>query len=306
MHPRYALTAASWLSRDDYPFESRWMDTSEGRMHYIDEGKGHPIVFVHGGPTWSFLYRQLITNLRRDYRCIAIDHLGFGLSDKPEKADYKPSGHTRRLGLVLDQLEITDATVVAHDIGGPIALAWAMEQPDRMRDYILFNTWMWSLKDDLCARQLKNLITNPINVMWQRVLETSPKFFLPVLFADGYKMPNTIQDQYLGPFKDVRQRRGAIEFARALVKESAWFEDLWARRRSIADKRALLLWGMNDPWHGPAALDRWANALPMTQVVPLEGIGNYVPEQAPWRSVWEIRAFLSDATSLGAATSVPA
>ena len=77
------MTDLSWLNRDEYPFASHYFQTAAGRLHYVDEGQGAPIVMVHGNPTWSFLYRHLIKQLRTDYRCVAVDHLGFGLSDKP-------------------------------------------------------------------------------------------------------------------------------------------------------------------------------------------------------------------------------
>jgi haloalkane dehalogenase len=77
------MRTAEWLDRDEYPFESRYFDLEMGRMHHVDEGSGEPIVMVHGNPTWSYLYRHLIKQLSPDYRCVAMDHIGFGLSEKP-------------------------------------------------------------------------------------------------------------------------------------------------------------------------------------------------------------------------------
>ena len=139
--------SAPWLDRDLYPFASRHFEQPQGRMHYVDEGSGPPVVFVHGNPTWSFCWRHLVLALRSDHRCIAVDHLGFGLSDKPDTV-LTPAEHADNLIRLLDHLDIHDATLVVEDWGGPIGLAWALERPGRVRRCVLFNTWMWSVAGD--------------------------------------------------------------------------------------------------------------------------------------------------------------
>src|SRR5829696_2438417 len=89
--------APAWVDREAYPFSSRWLSLPEGRIHYVDEGEGPTLLFVHGTPTWSFEYRHLIRALRQTHRCVALDHLGFGLSDRPGDADYGPEAHAGRL-----------------------------------------------------------------------------------------------------------------------------------------------------------------------------------------------------------------
>ena len=84
------MDPTSWLDRVEYPFASHYFQVPAGNLHYVDEGSGAPIVMVHGNPTWSFLYRKLIKALRPEYRCLAVDHLGFGLSDKPGEWSYLP------------------------------------------------------------------------------------------------------------------------------------------------------------------------------------------------------------------------
>src|SRR5687767_13651634 len=137
-----------WLDRSLYPFSSRYFESTDGRMHYIDEGDGTPVVFVHGTPTWSFLYRHLVARLATRHRVIAVDHLGFGLSEKPATAPYEPADHARRLGALLDSLSVSGATLVVHDFGGPIGLAAALARPDRFDRLVLFNSWMWSVAGD--------------------------------------------------------------------------------------------------------------------------------------------------------------
>jgi haloalkane dehalogenase len=87
------MSDTDWIGRQEYPFTSHFFDVPAGRLHYVDEGSGPPIVMVHGNPTWSYLYRHLIKRLRAEYRCVALDHLGFGLSGKSRNWSYLPADH---------------------------------------------------------------------------------------------------------------------------------------------------------------------------------------------------------------------
>ena len=141
-------TAAPWLLDSLYPFTSRFLQVDGGRMHYIEEGSGEPIVFVHGFPTWSFMWRGLVNDLSARHRCIAIDHIGFGLSEKPEQWSYTPEAHARNFRKVINDLGVGQFSLVVHDFGGPIALAYALDNPGRVRRLTVINSFMWSLKAD--------------------------------------------------------------------------------------------------------------------------------------------------------------
>jgi len=109
-----SLPEPAWLDRSLYPFKSRFFSTDEGRLHYVDEGQGRPVLFVHGTPSWSFEWRHAIASLRGEARAIAIDHLGFGLSDKPLVAAYRPEDHARRLLAFVRALDLQDVTLVVQ------------------------------------------------------------------------------------------------------------------------------------------------------------------------------------------------
>jgi haloalkane dehalogenase len=104
-----------------YPFDSRWFDSSAGRLHYVDEGRGPAILMCHGNPTWSFLYRQLIRTLQGTFRCIAVDYLGFGLSDRPPGYGYTPAEHAGVVGELVRELDLKELIVMGHDWAGQSA-----------------------------------------------------------------------------------------------------------------------------------------------------------------------------------------
>jgi haloalkane dehalogenase len=103
-----------------FPFQSRWLESDDIRIHYVDEGSGPPILMCHGNPTWSFLYRNVIAGLRDRFRCIAVDYPGFGLSDRPDGYTYTPAEHASVVGRLVDQLGLEDFIVMGQDWGGPM------------------------------------------------------------------------------------------------------------------------------------------------------------------------------------------
>ena len=131
-----------WVSDELYPFESRLFATADGHeMHYVDEGSGPVVVFVHGNPAWSFEFRHLIEGLRSEFRCIAADHIGFGLSSRSDRReDHHPRAHARRLTELLEHLDVRDATLFLTDWGGPIGLEFARRHPERVGKLVITNT----------------------------------------------------------------------------------------------------------------------------------------------------------------------
>ena len=126
----------------DFPFESRYREVDGLRLAYLDEGEGQPVVFFHGEPTWSFLWRKVIPPVRdAGYRCIAPDYAGFGRSDKPTDLDwYTYDRHVELMAALLEELDLRDATAVVHDWGGPIGLRLAVEHPDRFSRIVIMET----------------------------------------------------------------------------------------------------------------------------------------------------------------------
>jgi haloalkane dehalogenase len=130
----------------DFPFESHYRSYDGLRLAHLDEGSGPPVVFFHGEPTWSFLWRHVIGPVRdAGYRCIAPDLPGFGRSDKPTDLDwYSYDRHVAAVAPLLEELDLRDATVVVHDWGGPIGLRLAVEHPDRVARIVVLDTGLFT------------------------------------------------------------------------------------------------------------------------------------------------------------------
>jgi haloalkane dehalogenase len=126
-----------------YPFASHFLNRDGLKLHYLDEGTGDPVVMLHGNPTWSYYYRNLVAALRDHYRCIVPDHIGCGLSDKPQppRYDYSLKSRVDDLTALLDLLNVHErVTLVVHDWGGMIGLAWAARNVNAIKRLVILNT----------------------------------------------------------------------------------------------------------------------------------------------------------------------
>lgn len=133
--------------RDKWPYAPRFADVNGWRMHYVDEGKGDPVVLLHGNPAWGFLYRDVIGPLVASGRRVIVpDMIGFGLSEKPTREQaHTLDGHTANLTALMRQLDLTRIALVCHDWGGPTGLSFAMSNPERIRALTIMSTWAWPL-----------------------------------------------------------------------------------------------------------------------------------------------------------------
>jgi haloalkane dehalogenase len=271
-----------WLDRQAYPFTPRQLELPEGRVSYVDQGRGPPILFVHGTPTWSFEYRHLIQALSRTHRCIAPDHLGFGLSQRPRDFPYTPEAHARVLAQFVQRLGLQSFTLVAHDFGGPIALPLALEQAGRVQRLVLLNTWMWSFADDPSMLRKARLAGGALGRWLYRRLNFSLRVLTPHAYGDGRKLTAAIHRQYLALFPDADSRERVLwTLARALTESSAYYDRLWQRRERLSAIPTLILWGMRDRAFPPAMLTRWRQAAPHARVVELAEAGHWPHEESP-------------------------
>ncbi|MEO0473111.1 MAG: alpha/beta fold hydrolase, partial [Bacteroidota bacterium] len=259
---QHVHSQATWLDRSSYPFQSHFWETEEGRLHYIDEGAGQPILFVHGTPVWSFVYRHLIAAFSQTHRCIAVDHLGFGLSDHPEACDYRPQAHARRLKGLIEKLDLRDFILVVHDFGGPIGLGAALEMPARVARIVIMNTWLWQTEDDPNAIRVNRLLNGWIGRFMYLQLNASARFLIPAAFADKKKLTKQIHHHYRKVFPSPGSRKGALEIGKSLLDASAWYGSLGRQLGALHHASSLILWGEKDPFIQMDALAKWQNLLP--------------------------------------------
>lgn len=282
-----------WVDRDLYPFESKYLDVGPGRVHYVDEGSGPIVLMVHGTPVWSFVYRALIRDLSRDHRVIAPDHLGFGLSDRPDDFGYRPADHARVLEELIGQLGLRDITLVVHDFGGPIGLSYAARHPDNVRALVLFNTWLWSLTGSKSERIARVMGGGFGRFLYTR-LNISPRTIVPASFGDRSRLSKAAHRHYIEALDTPRARYPSWVLARELLGSSQWYDQLWKDRAVLARHPTLFVWGRKDPAFGDA-LPRWREAFPDARVLELADVGHFVQEEAPQEATSAIRTFLAEA-----------
>jgi haloalkane dehalogenase len=279
-----------WLDKTEYPFTSRFYSINGQNLHYVDEGQGEIILFIHGTPSWSFDYRHCTWELSKTHRCIAIDHIGFGLSDKPEHYDYSTINHSRTLEqFILDQ-GLKNFTLVMHDFGGPIGLNVAIKYPELVKKLVILNSWLWSSQDDPDFIKMKKILKSPLLPFLYRYLNFSPRFVLPNSFGDQ-KLKMNILKQYTKPFGNPGERNGALAYAKSLLNDQDWFESLWNKKEVIVQKPTLLIWGMKDPVIKPHHLEKFISGFTNTEIVRLSGCGHFPQEEEPNAVIHAIQKF---------------
>jgi haloalkane dehalogenase len=269
-----------------FPFEPRFVSAGDVRLHYVDEGPrdAAPILFVHGNPTWSYLWRRPIAALsERGRRCVAFDHMGFGRSDKPpEPKRYVLRAHIDNALALIDELDLRDATLVAHDWGGPIGLGALVERPDRFSRAVLTNTWAWELPSFL-PPFLREFRTEGLG----EILALGGNLFVESI-PGGMATRDTdpvMMDAYRAPFPDYWSRIGTLAFQRDIPLTE---RDVSARLMgSIHDRLEglelplTLLWGMRDTVFRPVFIDQWRELFPQAEVIELADAAHFVPEDRP-------------------------
>lgn len=317
-----SVTSADPIDRAAYPFADRWIDLPAGRMHYVDEGPGSGakttgantgaadtgaaetgaadgrgvLLFVHGTPTWSFEWRHLIRDLSAGHRCVAPDHLGFGLSERPEGFDYSPEAHAQNLAAFVRALDLRDITLVVHDFGGPIGLPLALAGDGRVKRLVVLNSWMWSFEGDKAMKRLGKLAGTGFWKFLYRRANFSLRMLMPYAYGDKRKLTPGIRAQYLERFPDADSRGRVLwALAKALLGSSAHYASLWERRAELARLPALIIWGPEDRAFPPPFLARWKSALPRAGAVEIAGAGHWPHEEEPEAVAAALRGFLASA-----------
>jgi haloalkane dehalogenase len=283
----------AWLPEQLYPFESHYAQINGASVHYIDEGSGPPLLLLHGNPTWSFLYRDVIKGLRDRFRCVALDHPGFGLSKAAPGYGYTPAEHATVVEQFVQQLDLSGVTMMVQDWGGPIGFAVATRHPDRFAAFVIGNTWAWP-KTDLGTQLFSHVLGGPIG----GYLILRRNFFVEKLIPGGVRrkrLPEAVMEAYRGPFPTPESRRPMLVFPREILASRPFLAEVESRLPVVADRPALLVWPTKDVAFREPERRRWEQIFPNHRTVMLEGAGHYIQEDAADEIVSAIRDWAGSA-----------
>jgi pimeloyl-ACP methyl ester carboxylesterase len=281
-----------------FPFKPRYLHTGDVRLHYVDEGPrdAPPLLMLHGNPTWSYMYRRPIAELgAAGHRCVALDHMGFGRSDKPPYlTGYSLEAHVQNTLALIDELDLRDVLLVAHDWGGPIGLGAALERRDRLRGLALMNTWAWELPSFL-PPFLREFRTDGLG----EILALGGNLFVESIPGGMHRRDTDprMMEAYRAPFPDYWSRVAPLAFQREIPlterDRSAALMGAIHERLPQLDQPVLLVWGMRDPVFQPVFLEQWLELFPAARVVELDTAAHYLVEDEPDAVIAALAEFAS-------------
>lgn len=281
------------------PFARREVHEDGVRLHVFDDGEGAPILFVHGNPTWSYLWRSLMTPARQaGFRVVAPDHAGFGLSDKPtDPRYYSLARHVANLRAVARALDLRDVTLVLHDWGGPIGMGLAVEEPERIARLCICNTVAFAPKEARPLTKWHARLASPWGyraAVWLNAVERSA-----MTLGVVRPLPSHVRRAYDWPMRQRGARIAAARFVQMVPDgpehpEAATLRSYQARYPTLANKPMLVLWADKDRAMRARFAERWRDDFPGAQVrhVAPEA-GHFWQEDAPELFVPHILAFAS-------------
>ena len=301
------INSVQFLKRNgleqEYPFQSHYLQLEDACYHYIDEYNGagqsdnkEVLLFVHGNPTWSFAWRNLIKPLSKKYRCIAVDHIGCGLSDKPQQYRYQLSQHIANLQQLIKELDLQNITLVAHDWGGAIGSGAAGRMPKRFKRIVLMNTaafrsTMIPFRIALCRIPL-------LGSIGVRGFNLFARAAISMAVSKSKPMPKQIAKCYLAPYDNWNNRIAVDRFVKdiplSITHESyATILDVENNLTKLADLPILFPWGKQDWCFTTKFLDIFLEHFPNAQTKIFENASHYIFEDVPDELVNLISEFLT-------------
>jgi haloalkane dehalogenase len=277
-----------------YPFAHHFVELPDGaRVHFLDEGPAEAretIVFLHGNPTWSFLYRNIVLALRGEVRCVAPDYPGFGLSEAPAGHDFRPRALSRAIEQLLDALKLSRVVLMVQDWGGPIGLGLAGRRPELVRALVIGNSWAWPKDSDPNARRFSAIMGGPVGRYLGLHFNAIPHLFFALGTRDA--IPDEVMEMYLRPFRRPDRREPTVIFPREILASQDYLAEVEAGLTRLADRPALIVWGARDAAFRTADRERFERAFPWHRTVLLESAKHFIQEDEPARIAAEIRQFL--------------
>ncbi|WP_410598506.1 alpha/beta fold hydrolase [Amycolatopsis sp. lyj-90] len=278
----------SWVDDSLFPFESRFVDIDGHTVHYVDEGSGPTLLLLHGNPTWSFLWRDVISALRDDFRCVALDYPGFGLSTPKPGYRYLPAEHADVVTGFVDTLGLDGVTLVGQDWGGPIGLATARRRPGVFDRLVLANSWAWPVNGILHFESFSRIAGGPPIRFLARRFNLVVKAFVP-LGHRRRKVTAAEMTHYRRAMDTPGRRQASAVLPGQIIGSRAFFTEVEAGLADLAHLPTLIVWSDAQVGFRTQERERLQASFPEHKTVIVEGAGLYVESDAPEEFVAAIR-----------------
>lgn len=294
----YPLTSSLVASVYEYPFPSHYLDLDGQRLHYLDEGRGPVVALLHGNPTWSYMYRRLIPLLAENHRVIVPDHIGCGLSDKPQKYPYGLRKHRDNFLRLLRHCSVDRFSLVAHDWGGAIGLAAVVTEPERLEKCVLMNTAAFPF-----PRLPKRIALCRLPWLGEFLVRRLDLFVAAARFMATVKpMPLPARHALESPYDSWENRVGIARFVEDIPMSPnhpsyQLLKEIDKLLPSLRYKPMLFVWGGRDFCFNWRFLDEWRKRFPAAASHVLGGAGHYLLEDAPEEALPLITRFFSQEMS---------
>jgi cis-3-alkyl-4-acyloxetan-2-one decarboxylase len=278
------------MVNDLYPFTSHTLELNSCKYHFLDEGQGDPLLMLHGNPTWSFYYRNLILGLKQSYRCVVPDHMGMGRSDKPQHYNYTLSQHIENLEALVDKLELDDITLVVHDWGGAIGMGFAVRHPQKIKRLVLFNTAVF-LSEKIPVR-LKLCRVPGFGDIAIRGFNAFALAAVDMACKNKERMTDEVRAGYLAPYDSFANRIATLRFVQDIpmspdAPSYSIVKNIEENLKQFNSLPVLIAWGAKDFVFNNHFLKKWQGIFPKAEVHRIPDAGHYVVEDAheriiPW------------------------
>ncbi len=286
-------TLAAEIPRTLFDAGHKFIDLPGGsRVHYVDEGIGETLLFLHGNPAWSFQWRDLIRPLRDNYRCVALDYPGFGLSAAPTGFGFTPAEESRIVEEFVDRLGLRDVTLVMQDWGGPIGLALAGRRPELVRRIILGNTWAWPTPTSEPRGQFSVIAGGPIGEFIQ--VNFNGFAYLGIAHGVVHPVPAGVTEWYVRPFRPLAHRGIAAFYPGQITAAASFFSEVEAGLPHLSRMPALIFWGRKDVGFPLKDLQRFQTAFPLNRTIEFPDADHFFFEDEAPAMVSAIRQFMAD------------
>ena len=274
-----------------YSFQANFFKRGAAKLHFVDEGSGDVILMLHGNPTWSFFYRNLISHFSKTHRVIAPDHMGCGFSDQPKDYPYTLKQRVEDISSLLQELKIKKFKLIVHDWGGAIGFGVATSGEFDIEKIVILNTAAFT--STYIPWQISMVKKKPWGPLAIKYLNA---FCFPATFmTTQIKLSHAVKKAYLYPYRDSTKRRAVNEFVQDIPLSpkhpSFTYLSQIEQKLNTLEASVLALWGKKDFCFNDYFLKRWKQIYPKARFVEFENAGHYVLEDKPLESQQLIEEF---------------